>query len=276
MDNREYIERHKQQQLRKCQLKQLAILQEVDRIFKKNGIEYWLDGGTLLGAVRHGGFIPWDDDIDIAVRYADMERIRKALSEQLPQHLEFQDPEQGRTKEKIIKIRDHNSFYVESGDNLNEDYNKGLYIDIFPFIPYPKLSKWILKNIIREIGRSYSILHKPHYYSLKALFEWPWFWARYIFCTAFWKICCLILPKGERFSNVVENNGYGIDHCTAELFPLGTIEFEGCSFPAPKDPDAYLKDLYRNYMEIPPVEKRIIHSIYLQSELIPSSNETEV
>ena len=61
------IEQFKQQQLRRCQLKQLTILEEIDRICRKHNISYWLDGGSLLGAVRHGGFIPWDDDIDIAM-----------------------------------------------------------------------------------------------------------------------------------------------------------------------------------------------------------------
>ena len=63
----EYVKRN----LRNCQLKQLSILEEVDRICRKHEIPYWLDGGSLLGAVRHGGFIPWDDDIDLGMRLED-------------------------------------------------------------------------------------------------------------------------------------------------------------------------------------------------------------
>ena len=69
------LEQFKQQQLRRCQLKQLTILEEIDRICRKHNITYWLDGGTLLGAVRHGGFIPWDDDIDIAMPLDDARRF---------------------------------------------------------------------------------------------------------------------------------------------------------------------------------------------------------
>ena len=63
-----YLETYRHETLRPCQLKQLAILVEIDRLCRKHGIPYWLDGGTLLGAVRHQGFIPWDDDLDIAMK----------------------------------------------------------------------------------------------------------------------------------------------------------------------------------------------------------------
>ena len=62
-----YFDRYLKQNLRTCQLKQLSILEETDRICRKHNIPYWLDGGSLLGAMRHGGFIPWDDDIDIGM-----------------------------------------------------------------------------------------------------------------------------------------------------------------------------------------------------------------
>ena len=86
------LEQYKQAHLRECQLKQLAILEVIDHVCKANGIEYWLDGGTLLGAVRHGGFIPWDDDIDIAMRKDDLERFIEVAQKQLPEHLFLQTP----------------------------------------------------------------------------------------------------------------------------------------------------------------------------------------
>ena len=147
-----YLEQYKAQQLRACQLKQLSILEEIDRICQKHQIGYWLDGGTLLGAVRHGGFIPWDDDIDIAMRQADLERFIAIA-------------------EPIVKVRDLNSFYVEGADNFAADYQKGLYVDIFPMINYPTLPKQLVKRVTLGISRSYSILHKAHYYSLRAFAE---------------------------------------------------------------------------------------------------------
>ena len=70
----DFLERHR----RAVQLRQLEILRAIHRVCLKNGIDYWLDGGTLLGAVRHGGFIPWDDDIDIAIRLTDIPRFEEA------------------------------------------------------------------------------------------------------------------------------------------------------------------------------------------------------
>ena len=80
MDFYKEIKEYSQQNLRACQLKQLAILEEIDKICKRHKIEYWLDGGTLLGAVRHGGFIPWDDDIGSGKQGAYHEDPRLQLS----------------------------------------------------------------------------------------------------------------------------------------------------------------------------------------------------
>ena len=85
----EYVKRN----LRNCQLKQLSILEEVDRICRKHEIPYWLDGGSLLGAVRHGGFIPWDDDIDLGMRLEDLKRFIQVAPAELGENLFLQTPE---------------------------------------------------------------------------------------------------------------------------------------------------------------------------------------
>lgn len=265
----QFLEDYKQSVLRKCQLKQLSILEEIDKICLKHNIKYWLDGGTLLGAVRHGGFIPWDDDIDIAMTLDDLNRFIKIAPSELPQHLFLQTPDNEPTKEPIVKVRDLNSFYVEGSDNFDAPYEKGLYVDIFPFIPYPGVSKKFVKRITRGISKSYSILTKAHYYSLRSCAELFWFGGKYLLFSAIWKIACSIFPPKnyDNLGNILVNNGYGIMHKTSKTLPLGKITFEGCEFPAPNDIDAYLSDLYRNYMDVPPPEKRKIHSVFIMPEL---------
>ena len=266
----EYVKRN----LRDCQLKQLSILEEVDCICRKYAIPYWLDGGSLLGAVRHGGFIPWDDDIDLGMRLEDLKRFIQVAPAELGENLFLQTPESDpSSKEPIIKIRDLNSLYLESGDNLAADYQKGLFIDIFPFIDYPSVPKPWVKKLTKGISTAYSILRSPHYYSLRSFFEFFWFGAKYGVYRAIWATLCLLRPKDTYMSNVLINNGYGIMHRKDSVFPLGEIEFEGKRFSAPGNPDAYLKDLYRNYMDIPPENKRKIHAIYLHPELINDKKE---
>ena len=77
--------------LREHQLRLLELLREWDRLCKENGITWWLDGGTLLGAMRHGGFIPWDDDLDVCILWKDVPRIRKILGEKAPAPFAFVD-----------------------------------------------------------------------------------------------------------------------------------------------------------------------------------------
>ena len=101
MDN---LEQFKLTQLRRAQLKQLSILEEIDRICRKHSIRYWLDGGSLLGAVRHGGFIPWDDDIDIAMPLEDMQRFVEIAPKELREGLRLQTPETEDTREPIVKF----------------------------------------------------------------------------------------------------------------------------------------------------------------------------
>ncbi|MGL5958746.1 MAG: LicD family protein, partial [Phocaeicola sp.] len=86
-----------------------------------------------------------------------------------------------------------------------------------------------------------------------------------------WAVLNSIYPKGTYLSNTIHNNGYGIVHKIDSIYPLSTIEFEGKLFSAPKNVAAYLTELYKNYMEIPPVDKRQIHVIYPHSELIKKS-----
>lgn len=260
----QYLSDYVADNLRACQLKQLSILKEVDRICRKHKLSYWLDGGTLLGAMRHGGFIPWDDDIDIGMTLEDMQAFMKVAPSELPDTLFLQTPESDPTsKEPIVKIRDLNSIYIEAGDTFSVEYQKGLYVDIFPFIDYPTVPRPWAKKLCKGISVSYSILHAQHYYSLRSFAEFFYFGMKYALFKGIWAMLCLVRPKGTYLSNILINNGYGIMHRKDSVFPLSTITFEGKDFPAPGNVDAYLKDLYKNYMDIPPKEKQIVHACYI-------------
>ena len=172
----EYLKENIRQNLRACQLRQLEILKEIDRICQKHHIEYWLDGGSLLGAVRHGGFIPWDDDIDIAMSVEDEHRFEEVAPKELPPHLFLQSPmTDPGSKEPIVKIRDLNSLYIEPGDSFALPYAKGIFVDIFPMEDYPNISRKWIKRLTKGISKSNAILHHSHTYSLRSFAEFFWF-----------------------------------------------------------------------------------------------------
>lgn len=262
-----YLETYRHETLRPCQLKQLAILVEIDRLCRKHGIPYWLDGGTLLGAVRHQGFIPWDDDLDIAMKKEDALRFVELARNELPDHLIVQTPENEDTKEAMIKVRDLNSFYVEGDDDFSASYDKGLYVDIFPFIPYPNVSQRFTRNVVRKMARSRSILRKPHRYSFRAVAEFFWFGAMFLATSTIWYAARKLSRNDRKCCVIPENNGYGVIYNNSDVFPLSSVVFEGLSFPAPSNPDAYLTTLYGDYMTIPPIEKRQVHAVLMIPEL---------
>ena len=264
---RAYMGRH----LRRCQQKELDILREIDAICRRHDIPYWLDGGTLLGAVRHGGFIPWDDDIDIAMPLADIDRFCRVAASELPGELFLQtrttDPD---VVAPVVKVRDRSSLLVEPGDNFARGYAKGLYVDIFPMRPYPAVGRSFVRRVARGYCRANAVLHTAHYYSLRSFAEFFYFGAKRALCRMAWEAACAARPMNEYISNTLDNNGYGIMHRTDSVFPLSTIAFEGATFSAPANPDAYLRDLYGDYQALPPEEKRHGHAVFFQADL----NET--
>ncbi len=259
-----YMARHR----RSVQLKELAILREIDAICRRHGIAYWLDGGTLLGAVRHKGFIPWDDDIDIAMRRADALRFVEVARTELPPHLFMQTPQTDPSvKFPILKVRDLDSLIVEPGDDFRLPYAKGLYVDIFPMVDYPSVSPRFVRRAARGYCRANAILHERHTYSWRSVAELFYFGTKRAVCRLLWAAACHLARRGEYLSNTLDNNGYGIMHRTDSVFPLGTAEFEGGCFSAPANPDAYLRDLYGDYMALPPEEKRHGHAAFYRATL---------
>ena len=260
----EYLVRHR----RAVQLKQVDILREIHRLCLRHHIDYWLDGGTILGAVRHGGFIPWDDDIDIAMRLEDLPRFVRAAQEELPGHLMIQTPATDPSvRLPIYKVRDRNSFIVEYADDFTRSYCKGLYVDIFPMMPYPSCSRRFIKRVAKGYCRANAILQAQHCYSWRACAELVYFGLKRAWCKAQWTVACLLKRKDEFYSNTLNNNGYGIMHRRNSIFPVKEITFEGETFLGPANPDAYLTDLYHDYMQLPPEEKRQGHAVFYAEDL---------
>lgn len=266
MEN-DYLKKYTEVELRSCQLKQLEILKIFDRICKKHNLRYWIEGGTLLGAVRHKGFIPWDDDLDVAMPSEDYKKLDQIIQSELPDHLFWQTKKTDPTMiQDFAKIRDMNSFYVEFGDDFVLPYQKGIYIDIFEMKEYPKLPKKLMSFLIRKISKSHSVLRSKKYINFHTLIEIPYFFLILCILSPIWKFLSLCFRKHYISYGFYENVG-GWFFLKEDIYPLSQIEFEDEKFFAPYNFDNYLKILYGKYMELPPKEDRISHAVYIHTNL---------
>lgn len=239
--------------LRKAQLRMLDILIEVDKICRKHHIDYFLESGTLLGAVRHGGFIPWDDDVDISVMLSDYPRLRKILQEELPATMVFQDTTTDPNYPMLIgKVRDTRSYFEE--DYTANLKNKGIYIDIFPL---EKIPCWKWKEFLDYVyGHSVRALHNYSDKTDKICSAFVYPFAKILVClTRFVNKC---IPT-TRVAYQYGRKTY-IQYDLKDIFPLQEIKFEGHTFLAPHNPDAMLKVCYGDYLQIPPKGKRMVHT----------------
>lgn len=239
------------QKLRKVQLR---ILDELDRICKANDLTYWLDFGTLLGAVRNGEFIPWDDDIDVSMKMEDSIKFQEIAQKELPNDFFLQttktDPE---FKQCFFKLRDCNSTFIETHEkNEGAPYHQGIFIDIFPAYLYPKMPRLFQKVLMRTTVRS---RYKAVVNSNKIIINYP----IYYFCKFIWFILSFFKKTG--YGQIPEDNGYMYSVPLEYLYPLSEIEFEGKKYPAPKNPHGHLSVMYgKNYMTPPPETNRVPHA----------------
>ena len=145
--------------LRRHQCRMSYILNAVASVCEREKINYWLTHGTLLGAVRHGGFIPWDDDVDICILRRDRKRFQRVMIDTLPPDLVIQcHGTDGNYYHPYYKIRDVNSEIKETGyEDVNYKY-RGIYIDVFPV---ELAHQFLVKNSFRAMGGYYIILYSP-------------------------------------------------------------------------------------------------------------------
>lgn len=244
--------------LRKAQLRLLDMLKEVDKICKKHNIIYWIDGGTPLGAVRHGGFIPWDDDIDIALLRKDYKKLIKILKTELSENYVLQN----RKNEKYFhlnysRVVDKKSL-SDYGENrvINRKKMKyqGLFLDIV-FVEKGYLNLKLLIDFFYIRAFHHLTLHDSILKKIYAYLAWPLL-SLIVYII---RILFRFIPTDKYIF------GFGIPFKRtlrkSEILPVKSIDFEGISVSAPGNIHAYLKRYFgENYMQIPPVEQRKSHA----------------
>ncbi len=259
-----------QETLRKLQMTELEMLKEVDRICKKYNIKYSLDGGTLLGAIRHKGFIPWDDDADIVMLRSEYIKFYQACKKVLDTDKFFlqdfrTDP---NYRWGYSKLRRNGTIFLREGQEHGR-WNQGVFIDIFVYDQVPDtfifrrlhllICFCIRKGLYSEVVKrnAANILVRKLYQVLNIVPRDRW--VRQLEKIAeitnrkrtelvrhmtypYRKECRYGLPR-ECFDSYIDK------------------EFEGHNFRVFKKYDLYLSHLYGEYMKLPPVENRKAHSV---------------
>ena len=244
--------------LRRHQLRMLEMLKYIDWVCKKHNIKYWLCSGTLIGAVRHGGFIPWDDDVDIEMLSEDYKKFVKVMEKE-PQ-VDYVLQTHKTDKDYFApygKLRDLHSEIKENHSNdLYYKYH-GCYIDIFViepsssyFLSYLSGLLWIYLLGVPNKRLGNGVLRQIYY---------PF---------AYFSIFHVAYPIMRRLSKWMSNGQYRLvlGSCfykprrIEDIFPLCTASFENISFPIPQNADCYLKRIYGDYMCLPDIGKIECHT----------------
>ena len=256
--------------LRNLQLIELELLEEFDRICQEHEIPYCIIAGTLLGAVRHGGFIPWDDDADVAMLRADYERFREVCRYELdPEKYYFQDHTvtpgyrwgYGKLRRKdTLFLREHQE---------HMPYEQGVFIDVFPLdtVPEPRIRRAI-KNF--ECFCVRKVLWSPvgAVASKKlALRVWYVLLSHIPERAAYGMLDSLIERARRTDSRWVRilmfptppNGEYG--YLREWYENRAPAMFEGEVFPGMVDAPSYLTFKFGDYKSLPPVEKRKVHPV---------------
>lgn len=233
------------------------ILQEIDRFCTERNIRYFLGFGTLLGAVRHQGFIPWDDDCDVIIPRPDLERFEK----------EYVNNE----RFELINNRQKNCHFY-GFDRLvdRRTYNQlgpfnvtGINVELYPIdgLPLDEVQQHrFFKKILEYREREDVIFHRTHH--LASCYNWPFtklkIWPFQHFFNRYYRFGSQYEYELSKEVCLVFGNPYRLKPLNKEWFDYGErLVFEGISFSVPKDYDSYLTSVYGDYMTPPPPEKRI-------------------
>lgn len=259
------------EQFRRMQLTELDMLVEFDRVCRKNDIKYVLFGGSLLGAVRHQGYIPWDDDADIGMLREDYDRFKAHLNELNPSICYFQDHDTDpEYRWGYGKLRRTGTKYIRVGQE-HLKCKTGIYVDVFPLDDIPlnvlgqMIQNWncfVLRKILwSEVARVHSKAFWKIWFALLSKIPVSFVFHRYekyakrSRSTSPNRVRCLSYPPtGTLYKKNPISERYGMPK--SWFTDRTEYEFEGKLFYGSRDYDTVLKYIYDDYMKLPDAKGR--------------------
>lgn len=263
-------------EIKKLWAAEMDLAQKLFEVCKKYNLRIWADGGTLLGAVRHKGFIPWDDDMDFCMMREDYNKLVEIGPKEFKEPYFFQSIYTDNTWGSMVKIRNNNTAMVDSKYKEWKDRNYGIFIDVFVLDAIPNNKKTFVKeyNTVRKKRKlltKYGV-YKPSYKTARAVLRTLVVKAYFIFHD-YYKTQNSIVDLLSSYK--LSHNKYCslIDFYARSNFPLkkvyyreiewykDTIELPFCDMmvPAPKDYHELLSCMYGDYLK--PVKGGAIHSM---------------
>lgn len=255
--------------MNELQLKEVELLKVFIDICKKNKLKYYLVCGTALGAVKYKGFIPWDDDIDVAMPREDYELFCTYAPYQIPEKYFLQTHKtESEFRAIYAKLRDSSTTFIESSV-ADMNINHGINIDIFPLDGYPQRKK---EQCFLEFRKKIyvfilSLPNKRHSrYKEKIIKLLRFFFSKKTYDRVIGKYEKMIKNYCISSSEIIANHGNWqgkLDYTDKAVFGDGIVyRFEGLDVIIPSNYDAYLRKKYGDYEKDPPVDKQKSHHIF--------------
>lgn len=259
----------KPENVKKLQSCEMEILDEVARICEKHHLSYFIVGGNLIGAIRHKGFIPWDDDMDIAMMREDYDKFLEIASKEINDKFVVDYIENNPYYYlPFAKVRIKDSLYEEPVQKNYKGF-KGIWIDIFPLDNANKENSLLIKiqgslkegiHFVNAVKANVSSEKYPVFKKIIKFIFKPFSIKKLTYIQ-------MKIMKWNKNSNAPYCISFGSRYNKKKetvlktvFLPTVKLEYEGRNYEAPREHDFYLKRIYGDYMKIPPEEKRITHN----------------
>jgi len=254
--------------------KEIEILNHLDEFCKENGIRYYLSNGTLLGAVKYKGFIPWDDDVDVVLLRKDYDRLVSLYKDS--KYILLESSRVRGFKYPFAKLSDSETVLCEKG--VNNGVELGVNIDVFPldfagsdYSRAKKIANSSHRLSMLLIFAKSKININPDYSFLKNLFFMIIGMVAKLLPESVYIECInalSLMHRNQESSKYISSLTWSVykgrEVVRTELFKNSVeVDFEGKKYPAPEGYDEYLRSLYGDYEADPPKDKQVSHHSFV-------------